>query len=98
MRPFKHPNSTTASPSTQLCADARQVVENPEQYAHRPLLRRLAWMTLMNERGYMIDQQRLAQMPIEVANTTALAAMPIGNKGLANVAHTINEAKKENLR
>lgn len=69
MRHFRHPKSPTASRSAQLCADARQVVANPEQYAHRPLLRRLAWMTLMTERGHMIDQGRLAQMPVEVANS-----------------------------
>lgn len=68
MKHFRHPNSPTAGPSAQLCADARQVVANPEQYAHRPLLRRMAWMTLMTERGHMIDQRRLAQMPVEVAN------------------------------
>ena len=65
---FRHPNSPKASPGAKLCADARQVVANPEQYAHRPLLRRMAWMMLMTERGCMIDQGRLAQMPIEVAN------------------------------
>ncbi|MBE1297344.1 MAG: hypothetical protein GJ678_14110 [Rhodobacteraceae bacterium] len=69
MRHFRHPNSPTASPNAQLRTDARQVVANPEQYAHRPLLRRLAWMTLMTERGNMVDQRRLAEMPVEVANT-----------------------------
>ena len=69
MRHFRHPNSPMASHSAQFCADARQVVANPEQYADRPLLRRLAWMTLMTERGNMTDQRRLAEMPVEVANT-----------------------------
>ena len=66
MRHFKHPNSTAELHSAQLCADARQVVANPEQHAHRPLLRRLAWMTLTIERGNMVDQRRLAEMSVEV--------------------------------
>lgn len=69
MKHFRHPNSPMASHSAQLCADARLVVANPEQYAHRPLLRRMAWMALMTERGHVIDQRRLAQMPVEVANS-----------------------------
>ncbi len=55
-------------PTRQFCADARQVVANPEQYADRPLLRRLAWMTLMSARGKVVDQTRLAQKPVEQAN------------------------------
>jgi hypothetical protein len=46
-------------------ADARRVVANPEQYADRPILRRLAWMALMADRGQRVDQNRLAQMPVE---------------------------------
>jgi len=56
-----------AVPPAQICADARQVVANPEQYADRPLLRRLAWMMLMTSRGCDVDQIRLAQMPVEMA-------------------------------
>ncbi|MFB9149559.1 hypothetical protein [Roseovarius ramblicola] len=51
-----------------LESDARRVVANPEQFAHRPLLRRLAWVALMTQRGNAVDQTRLAQMPVEVAN------------------------------
>ena len=57
-----------AEPKPQFCADARQVVANPEQYHDRPLLRRLAWMTLMTARGKVVDQDRLARMPVEVAD------------------------------
>ena len=87
MRRFTHPNSPTAGPSTKLCADARKVVANPEQYAHRPLLRRMAWMALMTERGNMIDQRRLAEMPVEVAN-----------EAIANATKTIHDTKKEYLK
>jgi len=55
----------TARPSPVFCANARQVVANPEQYAHRPLLRRLAWAVLMNQRGRIVDQTILAGMPVE---------------------------------
>ncbi|MEM7734041.1 MAG: hypothetical protein AAF280_14835 [Pseudomonadota bacterium] len=55
------------APSAQLVSNARQVVANPEQYYDRPLLRRMAWMTLMSARGRAVDQLRLAQMPVEVA-------------------------------
>lgn len=68
MQHFIPPKIPAAKPSAQFCADARQVVANPEQYADRPLLRRLAWMTLMTERGLAVDQNRLAAMPVEVAN------------------------------
>ncbi|MCP4192203.1 MAG: hypothetical protein GY768_16450, partial [Planctomycetaceae bacterium] len=67
---MKHPippKLPPAEPSWQFCADARQVVANPEQYADRPLLRRLAWMTLMTARGNVVDQDRLARMPVGVA-------------------------------
>mgnify|MGYP000730449100 CR=1 FL=1 len=66
MKHFPPPRIPAAAPSAQACADARKVVANPEQYAHRPLLRRLAWMTLMSARGHNIDQRRLAEMPVEV--------------------------------
>lgn len=49
----------------RISADARRVVANPEQYADRPILRRLAWMALMADRGQRVDQNRLAQMPVE---------------------------------
>lgn len=68
MQYFIPPKIPAAQPTPQLCADARRVAANPEQYADRPLLRRLAWMTLMTERGTIVDQTRLAQMPVEVAN------------------------------
>jgi len=55
----------SAIPSPQFCADARQIVGNPEQYADRPLLRRLAWATLMAARGNSVDQTQLAAMPVE---------------------------------
>lgn len=68
MQHFIPPRIPAAQPTTQFCADARQVVANPEQYADRPLLRRLAWMTLMTERGRIVDQDRLSRMPVEVVN------------------------------
>ena len=52
-------------PAPMFAAHARQVVANPEQYAHRPLLRRLAWVALMTQRGLAVDQARLAAMPME---------------------------------
>lgn len=68
MKHFNPAKIPAAVPSAQLCADARKVVANPEQYADRPILRRLAWMTLMTKRGHMVDQCRLAEMPVEAAN------------------------------
>lgn len=65
MKHFIPPKLPTARPRAGLIADARTVVANPEQYAHRPLLRRFAWMTLMSHRGQRVDQNRLAQMPVE---------------------------------
>jgi len=50
----------------QLHTDARHVVANPEQYADRPLLRRMAWMALMSARGKSVDQNILAAMPVEI--------------------------------
>jgi hypothetical protein len=55
-----------AVPPHSMVADARAVVANPEQFHDRPLLRRLAWMTLMTARGLTVDQNRLAQMPVEM--------------------------------
>ncbi|WP_298938116.1 hypothetical protein [uncultured Ruegeria sp.] len=63
---FIPPQIPAVKPTTHFCADPRQVVANPEQYADHPLLRRLAWMTLMTERGNVVDQDRLARMPVEV--------------------------------
>ena len=54
-----------ARQTTRFVADARQVVANPELYADRPLLRRLAWATLMADRRRVVDQSRLAGMPVE---------------------------------
>lgn len=68
MQHFIPPHIPAARPTEAFFADARQVVANPEQYADRPILRRLAWMTLMTERGNSISQARLAAMPVEVAN------------------------------
>lgn len=67
MRHIRQPMIPTARPSPEFCANARQVVANPEQYADRPLLRRLAWMTLMTSRGKIVEQTRLAGMPVEAA-------------------------------
>jgi len=52
--------------NSRFITDARQVVANPEQYADRPLLRRMAWMALMSARGKSVDQNMLASMPVEV--------------------------------
>jgi len=65
MRHIREPLILTARPTPVFCANARQVVANPEQYANRPLLRRLAWMVLMAERGQVVDQNSLAGMPVE---------------------------------
>lgn len=67
MKHFTPPRFPTTTPTVGLIADARAVVANPEQYHDRPLLRRLAWMTLMTARGLTVDQNRLAQMPVEMA-------------------------------
>ncbi len=56
-----------ARPTPRFLADARQVVANPELYADRPLLRRLAWAALMAERRNMVDQDCLAAMPVDRA-------------------------------
>jgi len=63
---IRDPHIPTARPTRRFLADARQVVANPELYANRPLLRRLAWATLMAGRGCVVDQTRLAAMPLEV--------------------------------
>ena len=68
MKHFIPPKLPEAQPSAQFIADARQVVGNPEQYADRPLLRRLAWAVLMQGRGCLVDCNRLAQMPVEGAH------------------------------
>ena len=62
-----HPLIPTARPTPRLIADARQVVANPELYADRPLLRRLAWAALMAERRRVVDQNCLAAMPLDWA-------------------------------
>lgn len=59
------PPMPTAEPTPQFLADAHVVVANPEQYAHRPLLRRLAWSVLMSARGSRLSQLDLAKMPAE---------------------------------
>lgn len=57
-----------AAPGPRLTADARQVVANPEQYAHRPLLRRMAWAVLMAGHGQTVTPELLAGLPVEAAN------------------------------
>jgi hypothetical protein len=66
MQHIRQPLIPAARPTPVFCANARQVVANPEQYADRPLLRRLAWMVLMAERGRVVDQNILAGMPVEM--------------------------------
>ena len=65
MQPKRDPTIPAARPTARFVADARQVVANPELYADRPLLRRLAWAALMAARGRAISQTRLAAMPVE---------------------------------
>lgn len=48
-------------------ADAHAIVSDPAQYHNRPILRRMAWVTLMTARGKTVNQTRLAQMPVECA-------------------------------
>lgn len=67
MQPIRHPLIPAAKPTPRLIADARQVVANPELYADRPLLRRLAWAVLMTGRRRMLDQNCLAAMPVDRA-------------------------------
>lgn len=59
------PRIPDAQPTPQFCADARQVVTNPEQYAGRPLLRRLAWVALLAERGQSANQLQLSRLSAE---------------------------------
>ncbi len=47
--------------------DARHIVTHPELYAHRPILRRLAWAALMQARGQRINHRRLSHMPVQGA-------------------------------
>jgi len=49
------------SPPAQL-ADAMSVAAHPERVHDRPILRRLAWSTLMAARGHRVNQTRLAQL------------------------------------
>lgn len=56
-----------ARPAPQFCANARQVVTDPARYRDRPIIRRLAWIALMAERGNAVDQLRLAQMQAGMA-------------------------------
>ncbi|WP_341204810.1 hypothetical protein [uncultured Sulfitobacter sp.] len=59
------PTLPQAKPSDQFLSDARMIAANPEQYHDRPILRRLAWMTLMAARGHSVNQRRLALLPAE---------------------------------
>jgi len=65
MQHVREPIIPAARPTPRFLADARQVVANPELYADRPLLRRLAWAALMAERRSMVDQDCLASMPVD---------------------------------
>ncbi len=67
MQQIREPIIPAARPTPRLMADARQVVANPELYADRPLLRRLAWAVLMTGRRRVVDQDCLAAMPIDRA-------------------------------
>lgn len=55
-------NRTLSAPRT---ADAVAVALNPERFADRPSLRRLAWAALMSARGQTVHQARLAAMPVD---------------------------------
>lgn len=48
-------------PPTQL-GNAMAIASHPEVVYDRPLLRRLAWSTLMAARGHRVNQTRLAQL------------------------------------
>lgn len=48
-------------PPAQL-ANAMAVALQPERVHDRPILRRLAWSTLMAARGHRVNQTRLAQL------------------------------------
>lgn len=48
-------------PPTQL-GSAMAIASHPELVYDRPLLRRLAWSTLMAARGHRVNQTRLAQL------------------------------------
>lgn len=48
-------------PPTQL-GNAMAIASHPELVYDRPLLRRLAWSTLMAARGHRVNQTRLAQL------------------------------------
>lgn len=65
MHDATRPKIPPAQPTPQFLADAHVVVANPEQYANRPLLRRLAWSVLMSSRGASLSQLTLSKMPIE---------------------------------
>lgn len=58
------PDSTKAETDFQISRirTARKIAANPEQFMDRPLLRRLAWSTLMTARGHRVNQTRLAQL------------------------------------
>ena len=67
MQQIREPIIPAARSTPRLLADARQVVANPELYADRPLLRRLAWAMLMAGRKGAIDQDCLAAWPVDRA-------------------------------
>lgn len=56
------PKLPQAEPSDQFLSDANTVAANPERAHDRPILRRLAWSTLMAARGHRVNQTRLAQL------------------------------------
>lgn len=57
-----------AAPGPRLSAHARQVVANPEQYADRPLLRRMAWAVMMAGAGREVTPDLLARVPVELGD------------------------------
>ena len=65
-RQFRHGRTPTHTEPAVLMRldDALHIVTHPELYHDRAILRRLAWVVLMQERGARVDQARLARMPV----------------------------------
>ncbi len=64
---FQPPRIPQAQPSAQFLSDAREVLANPEKYSERPLLRRLAWLTLKTANGMVCRQRHMVELRTEVA-------------------------------
>ncbi|MGB0661302.1 MAG: hypothetical protein ACPGNV_14150 [Mangrovicoccus sp.] len=47
---------------SQIAADAKEVVNNPERFADQSSQRLFAWAVLMGQRGQRVDQMRIRQM------------------------------------